>query len=1185
MKRISDELNAKVDIADIEKIFATNIRNTIETIGLSAALHSAITNGRSYEIVIGLLEEYSETIKDALTDFRNIEPTLPTQSLCTSPLNDSVQLHRSRLSRSSRSRLAVKRNSPDAHVSKSLDFSMIECDRKASPRAEILEFQSFVDDTIMMDESTNNRGFMADISGNIETTIHRRSDSTLSFGSLSTVLSVGSDDLRNLDFQIEKETTEFAQLLNGGSSKENAQQQNSLMEWNRIRRNYPLETFVNDDELKTPKPRKNTMNSDEEMTPRNIWNVQLRSGSNRKVKIRRELQRQLNEDDVECKVGGTGLAIIWSSVPLESHKSKTDKSGAKSLCQIRLQAGANCCRWSMDGTKFAIGSDDSSVSVYTFLGRVNSAGSVLGTSGGSVERYKECAMLRTHNMEVLCVEWSPNGKYLASSSMDNTICIWNAKNFHEKIAVLRGHDSAVKGISFDPIGKYLASLSADKSLKLWQTDNWQCHTTITKPFEGSSQTTMFSRLDWTPDGKYLLAPTATNNDGPTVQIIERQTWSIERDLVGHRKATTCVRVLPRIMCYLHKNKKIQVSCIAVGSRDRAISVWLIPGLDRPVLAITHLFKHSVMDLSWCDNTLYACSQDGTIAVLSFKESEIGQALTSSAMSDLCYKSYCLRPPQYEGNSSMAVDDETNGFTGHDSSFNNSFVTCPEDVIARRKKEEEEKKKNAEEPNGKSKPVEDVPKKDDVKANECILIKERSKQVEERKDGKRRIQPIFLGSTCTDEPSSSIKSAAAQDIQQQQAKRRRIDEEDGESLESSSSEEDEEEEEMEVSGDDRTSSKKKTKQLDNKQSKILAVDFKKPTLRPIEQRTMKITEGTVVMDAPEPQSAFLQPVLNRKNFHLDIDNKWKHGGVEVTSVRLVKRKTQPPANHDSSESNAAPKQINDQVWMIVVPSPVIVAAANKNYCIFGCGDRCLRIYRLKCATNIACLLLDSIPISVGIREHAAYALTECGKLSTWDLRKPTVVVNRQPIFECVVKDSSLSTLDISERGVPLMSFSNGAVYTYGLEFGCWERVDLTTQMYRLTTFVDAKQFPDGPLGRLLKKARNNIGSSPNVAINVSRSIKEAQLHQWLHCADMLGNAQDYKGILAIYVEHLCEHGNEEKLRTVLDQLSSSVTPICGLRRGALRDDVAKMIEARHPVIAARLLTSYSSDNLPKKTSLF
>ena len=53
-------------------------------------------------------------------------------------------------------------------------------------------------------------------------------------------------------------------------------------------------------------------------------------------------------------------------------------------------------------------------------------------------------------------------------------------------------------------------------------------------------TTHCLRLDWSPDGHYVVSAHAMNNSGPTAQIIERDGWKTSLDFVGHRKAITVV---------------------------------------------------------------------------------------------------------------------------------------------------------------------------------------------------------------------------------------------------------------------------------------------------------------------------------------------------------------------------------------------------------------------------------------------------------------------------------------------------------------------------------------------------------------------------------------------------------------------------------------------------------------------
>ncbi|MEE0936651.1 MAG: hypothetical protein UIG52_01325, partial [Bacteroidales bacterium] len=62
--------------------------------------------------------------------------------------------------------------------------------------------------------------------------------------------------------------------------------------------------------------------------------------------------------------------------------------------------------------------------------------------------------------------WSPDGKYLASSSRDKTVIIWDVDS-GEILQTLKGHSDFVWSVCWSPDGKYLASGSRDKTIKIW----------------------------------------------------------------------------------------------------------------------------------------------------------------------------------------------------------------------------------------------------------------------------------------------------------------------------------------------------------------------------------------------------------------------------------------------------------------------------------------------------------------------------------------------------------------------------------------------------------------------------------------------------------------------------------------------------------------------------------------------
>jgi WD40 repeat protein len=74
--------------------------------------------------------------------------------------------------------------------------------------------------------------------------------------------------------------------------------------------------------------------------------------------------------------------------------------------------------------------------------------------------------LRGHEYGVPSVTFSPDGKFLASGSLDETVKIWKVGNWRE-VATLREHEDSVQSVTFSPDGKFLASGSLDKTVKVW----------------------------------------------------------------------------------------------------------------------------------------------------------------------------------------------------------------------------------------------------------------------------------------------------------------------------------------------------------------------------------------------------------------------------------------------------------------------------------------------------------------------------------------------------------------------------------------------------------------------------------------------------------------------------------------------------------------------------------------------
>ncbi|KAF8761299.1 WD domain, G-beta repeat [Rhizoctonia solani] len=74
---------------------------------------------------------------------------------------------------------------------------------------------------------------------------------------------------------------------------------------------------------------------------------------------------------------------------------------------------------------------------------------------------------RAHGNYVFSVAFSPNGRYVASGSFDETMCIWDAENGNLMFGPLKAHTSPVYCVKFSPDSSHVASCSEDGTIRFW----------------------------------------------------------------------------------------------------------------------------------------------------------------------------------------------------------------------------------------------------------------------------------------------------------------------------------------------------------------------------------------------------------------------------------------------------------------------------------------------------------------------------------------------------------------------------------------------------------------------------------------------------------------------------------------------------------------------------------------------
>lgn len=776
-------------------------------------------------------------------------------------------------------------------------------------------------------------------------------------------------------------------------------------------------------------------------------------------------------------------------------------------------ACVNCVRWSNSGKYLASGSDDKIIMIWSLTKYPNSGNIVFGTKNiVNIETWKCMFTLRSHSGDVLDLAWSPHDSYLASCSVDNTIIIWDAQKFPTVLKVLSGHTGLVKGVSWDPIGKYLSSQSDDKSLRIWRISDWKTDTIITTPFKECGGNTAVLRHSWSPDGQYLVSAHAMNNTGPVAKVIERDGWTYDKDYVGHRQAINCVRFSRSIMEHKVGKKSHHMCLCAVGSRDSNVSVWLT-GLTRPVVVLETLFQGPVLDLSWSKNGLnmYACSFDGSIAILIFNQKDIGRALTDQEKNIIYKKMYGICPLERHNNTLLIENPailKMNGVSTKES----------EDQKVDDKKEIKQPPKN---------PKPSLP-----------ILK---KQIEIRtSDGRRRITPIFIPPTTDNSEEINVLPFSSSSENKSQVVIERVNDIIEPNISNSCS------------------------NFSQESQNPIIIDSKVPKNIPTSVLQTSSNKGDSKKISEESVASLSNMFSNKKiKFnHIEDDELSKDVRPNFTESIVQKRRFTITdhatdrvivENDKCNTINGSISKIkvysnNIVVWEKVFSSSVIKYCSNKTLSLIIVALSNCTIHVMESTNGLLInppYVLSSPVSTISSNNHYLLCITQ-NSLSVWNIYEHKCILHEKKLKTLICsnknKPVNVQKCMLTDKGTPIITLTTGKSYMFSISAECWMMIGDSGD----AIYSNSSQ----------KNKHNNLNSSnvkyplsvmqaysskykPNLDFKDTKGMSElcskAFLEHQMTAALALESDNEYKYWLLAYVSYLTDKEDCERLRYVCQDL--------------------------------------------------
>jgi transcription initiation factor TFIID subunit 5 len=214
---------------------------------------------------------------------------------------------------------------------------------------------------------------------------------------------------------------------------------------------------------------------------------------------------------------------------------------------------------------------------------------------GSSPSQNEFSELVGHSQPVYSLSFSPDNRYLLSSSADGTARLWSTET-RTNLVAYRGHSYPIWSAQFSPAGFYFATASHDRTARLWRTDQ----IFPIRVFAGHLSDV--NTVQFHPNCNYIM----TGSSDKCLRFWEVHTGNCVRIFTGHVAGIHAISISP--------NGRVAAS----AGEDKDIILWDLASSKRIATCKGHTAPVWSIDMSGDGNVLASGSADCTVRLWDMK---------------------------------------------------------------------------------------------------------------------------------------------------------------------------------------------------------------------------------------------------------------------------------------------------------------------------------------------------------------------------------------------------------------------------------------------------------------------------------------------------------------------------------------------------------------------------------------